>query len=343
MSEEHILSPGPLLDAKGNLVEAGYSYSLVKTYNRKEIKASPWRIKEWDYYYIGNANRGIALTIDDNSYMSLASVTLFDFRKPSYIEKSLMGLFSFGKINLPSSSKEGTTSYHKKKVMLEFKVDGNKRHIYCVWPSFGKKGEELRADLLLETSSDNTMVIATPFKKTGHFYYNQKINNQKVTGYAKLGDEFIDFNKDSYGVLDWGRGVWTYRNTWYWSSASFEQDSHLIGWNLGYGFGDTSASSENMLFIDKKAYKLDNVKFQIPVSNRGKDDYLKTWHFTSKDGDIDLYFHPVIVRHGGGNALLINSVQNQTFGLFSGRFLVNGEAIEIKDKPGFAEKVYNRW
>jgi hypothetical protein len=64
------------------------------------------------------------------------------------------------------------------------------------------------------------MVIATPFKKKHHFYYNQKINNQIAGGYAKVGEKMYDFNKNSYGVLDWGRGVWTYRNTWYWCSVN---------------------------------------------------------------------------------------------------------------------------
>jgi hypothetical protein len=30
------------------------------------------------------------------------------------------------------------------------------------------------------------------------------------------------FKKGAYGVLDWGRGVWTYSNTWYWASMSGE-------------------------------------------------------------------------------------------------------------------------
>ena len=47
--------------------------------------------------------------------------------------------------------------------------------------------------------------------------------------------------------MDWGRGVWTYHNTWYWSSASGELDGVPFGWNLGYGFGDTAAATELIL------------------------------------------------------------------------------------------------
>ncbi|HBF68515.1 MAG TPA: DUF2804 domain-containing protein, partial [Firmicutes bacterium] len=69
------LSPGKLLDKNGNLNEAGYATSLIKEYKRSDIKAHKSRIKEWDYYYIGNDRYGIALTIADNSYMSLASLS----------------------------------------------------------------------------------------------------------------------------------------------------------------------------------------------------------------------------------------------------------------------------
>ena len=73
------LTPGKLLDKLGNLNEAGYSTSLIRDYNRDDIKAGKLRIKEWDYYYIGNDKFGIALTIDDNSYMKLGSVSVLEF------------------------------------------------------------------------------------------------------------------------------------------------------------------------------------------------------------------------------------------------------------------------
>src|SRR5574344_1692271 len=202
MTEQHLLSAGPLLDEKGNLVEAGFAYSLVKTYSRQAIKARKGRIKEWDYYYVGNKDRGIALTIDDNGYMDLCSATVFDFPKKERIEKMISHPFGYGKRHLPETSAVGDTFYHDKKVEMRFTHEGTKRQLYCVWPKFDRAGRELRVDLLLEeTTGGNTMVIATPFLKPRHFYYNQKINNLKSTGYAKLGDDFLDFNKESYGVL----------------------------------------------------------------------------------------------------------------------------------------------
>ena len=147
----------------------------------------------------------------------------------------------------------------------------------------------------------------------------------------------------SYGVLDWGRGVWTYKNTWYWSSLNAIQDGHVIGFNLGYGFGDTSAASENMFFYDGKAYKLEDVRMDIPIGNMGRDDFMEPWTFRSKNGDIRLVFTPVYDRHSDTNALVIRSNQHQVFGTFSGVIKVGEREFELRECPGFAEKVYNRW
>ena len=72
---QHLLSAGKLLDEHGHLCEAGYATSLVKEYDRRDIRAAAHRIKEWDYYLVYNNDFGVALTIDDNSYMGLLSAS----------------------------------------------------------------------------------------------------------------------------------------------------------------------------------------------------------------------------------------------------------------------------
>ena len=67
---QHKLSEGKLLNEKGNLNEAGYAFSLIKEYERKAIKANKMRIKEWDYYYIGNDKYGIALISTSKGIMT---------------------------------------------------------------------------------------------------------------------------------------------------------------------------------------------------------------------------------------------------------------------------------
>lgn len=339
---QHLLNPGPLLDEKGNLSEAGYAFDLVKEYRRKDIKGLKSRIKEWDYYFINDDEYGIALTIDDNSYMGLVSVSILDFANHQEWTKSYMKWLTFGETNFPSSSKEGDVFTEGKKYSMFFQNKNGKRHLVCHMKNI-VKGKDFSCDIVLEPTNPNSMVIATPFKKKKHFYYNQKINLLKARGYFVFGNLNHQLKKGSLGVLDWGRGVWTYSNTWYWSSLNASQYGHRVGFNLGYGFGDTSAASENMFFYDDKAYKLEDVTFNIPKNQKGKYNFLDKWELTSKSGDINLIFHPIIDRYANTNALIIQSKQHQVFGYFSGRIKLENETIVLDHLLGFAEMVKNRW
>lgn len=65
--QNQIINSENLLNEKGKLGHCGYSKQMLLNYDRKKVAAAPWRIKEWDYYYIGNNEYGIALTVADNS------------------------------------------------------------------------------------------------------------------------------------------------------------------------------------------------------------------------------------------------------------------------------------
>ncbi len=331
------LTKGPLLTNAGEITESGYSTTLIKDYDRHMIKAGKLRIKEWDYYYVGNNDYGIALTIADNSYMGLYSVSFLNFKDKWEITKSAMTFMPKGKTHLPSTSETGDVKFENKKIKLYFRNDHGKRKLSCTFREF-KKQEDLEINIILENSS-SSVVIVTPFAKPKHFYYNQKINCLKGTGFAKIGEKTYDLTT-CYGVLDWGRGVWTYKNTWYWSSMSGVLNDKTIGFNLGYGFGVNENATENMFFYDNKCYKLDEVSFNIPMI-KNKEDYLSNWTFTSNDNKLYLEFKPIINRKALTNALIIKTDQNQVFGYFKGYIYADDQKIEFDNLLGFAEKVTN--
>ena len=112
-----------------------------------------------------------------------------------------------------------------------------------------------------------------------------------------------------------------------------------FGFNIGYGFGDTSAATENILFYDGKGHKLDDVEFHIP-----EGDYMKPWTFTSSDGRFEMEFLPVLDRAAAVSALAVKTDQHQVFGKMSGRAVLDdGRFIELKDFMCCAEKVHNRY
>ncbi len=342
---QHEMSPGELLNAQGALCEAGYANKLCKTYRRSAIKAGKLRIKEWDYYCIANGDTALALTIADNSYMGLESVTLLDVNMRWQHTQSFMRLLPMGKTGLPETSERGDVAVSGKGYTLDFRNDGKKR-VLTVHVDRFLEGKPLDAKITLTDPPEDSMVIATPFKdKPKAFYYNQKINCLAAEGEVSFDGVTRVFDKaDSMAVLDWGRGVWTYSNTWYWSSLSGRIDGEPFGFNLGYGFGDTSAATENMLFYKGKAHKLEHVVFEIPQKPEGGDDFMKPWRFADSDGRLDMVFTPFLDRASLTSAVVIESDQHQVFGHFDGKAVLDdGTALEIKHMLGFAEKVRNKW
>jgi hypothetical protein len=344
------LTSGPLLDFKGELTESGYANSLIKTYNRNAIKASGFRIKEWDYYLIHNERYGVALTIADNSYLSALSVSFIDFENKTYITKSKILPLTFGKLAMPSTSSSGDIEVKRKDAHFSFKHESGGRRLMVRFDEF-TDARPFFCDIFLSDAPEDSMVIATPFsddKKA--FYYNQKINCMRAKGsFGFNGSEYHFELQNSVGLLDWGRGVWTYKNTWYWGSASGLVQGKSFGFNIGYGFGDTSSASENMLIYDGAAHKLDQVTFHIP-KKEGAEDYLSPWKFTSNDGRFKMDFNPILDRKDlinvglGSKFTVIKTDQHQVFGYFTGSVILdNEEVLRISDFLGFAEKVENWW
>ena len=339
--QERIIEKDDLLDEFGNLKHAGYATSLLLDYKRDQIKAKKMRIKEWDYYLIYNDDYGVALTIDDNYYMGLVSASFINFKENWEKTVSPMYWFPKGNVNLPPSSKTGDSIKEGKGYSFKFLVQENKRILDCHIDNF-LNNKPINIYFELTDEPKDSMVIATPFEKAKHFYYNQKIVGFKAVGKVEVNGETISFDEDTFALLDWGRGVWTYSNTWYWGAGCSMVGNDLIGFNLGYGFGDTSKASENMIFINGEAIKLDKVTFNIPTK-KGKDDYLSPWTIISNDGIINFDFHPVIDRKSNTNAIIIQSDQHQVFGKVTGTITLEDKVIEVKDFMCFFEKVINRW
>lgn len=343
--QNRITKKSALLDAKGSLMQKGYATGLIMDYDRKAIKVSKLRIKEWDYYYIGNRDYGVALTVADNGYMGLLSASILDFNKGWEKTNSILLPFTKGKLKMPSTSAVGDIEYKNKRAEFSFKNDGKTRKLYVRFGNFVEE-KALVVNVELTDEPAESMVIATPFAGSPKaFYYNQKINCMRATGWARFDEKEYRFNNESssLGTLDWGRGVWTYKNTWYWGSLSTVLGNDTFGFNIGYGFGDTSAASENMLFYNGKAHKLSNVKFIIPTKN-GEDDFMSDWTFTSDDGRFEMSFKPLLDRFADANIGIIRSLQHQVFGLFTGKAVLDdGSVIALESQLGFAEKVFNKW
>lgn len=344
--QKKVSQPLDLLDEKGHLVQPGYATKQVWRYDRKMIKAGWHRIKEWDYYYVISPERGygITFTMADLGYIGLAALCWLDFQKKTFKQLDTISILPRGKLGFPSSSSGGSVSFEDKNLALEFEVENGRRSISFESKKFtdqtGEKGIEGELILRQDPGMDS-MVIATSWEENRRaFYYNQKINCMPTDGIVKIGNKVYEFTKStSFGGLDWGRGNWTYKNRWYWGSASGLLDGESFGWNIGYGFSDRSVASENMVFYKGKAHKLDEVTFHM-----NPDNYMEPWKFTSNDGRFEMDFTPLVDRNSKTDLFFIRSIQHQVFGNFTGSVVLDdGTMLKVENFLGFAEDVLNWW
>ena len=143
MDQHEITRETPLLNADGELTEPGYAKKLLPVYRRADIKASPMRIKEWDYYLINNGRFALALTIDDNGYMGLDSISLLNFEEGWEITTSPMCFMPLGKRKLPETSKTGDTTAIGKNYSIYFKNNGSGvRTLIAQMKRFGPAGSQ---------------------------------------------------------------------------------------------------------------------------------------------------------------------------------------------------------
>lgn len=332
--QKQFLEPGPVLDRNGSPYP-GYSTKSILTYERKAIKASPLRIKEWDFYQISDDRMCLQITYGHASYAGQVGVMFFDYANGEKLaEKGTFLVLPFGSLHLPENAeKDHIIQYNKKSGVMRITAKGNKRLLYCRW-------EDFEAEITLIRQNMNSIVINIPFDESPKaFYYNHKINCMTAEGVVKYnGTEYFFNFENSFGILDWGRGVWPFHNEWYWSNGSGYIDNRIFGFNLGRGFGNTNAATENILFYGDNVHKLSEVHFDLGT------DYNKPWHIYDTENKLDLTLTPVYDRTTSTKLLWVDNCCHQMFGEFTGKAVMeDGTELKIEKLYSFAEHAVNNW
>ncbi len=343
--EREIVTPGPLLDPAGGLSQVGWSRRPLLDCNLENARFYRWRafqrlrIKRWDYYGLTTADRFFSFTLADLGYAGQVFAYVVGLADGEYREDTLTIPLSRG-IHLPRNSTEGSSTYEAGGVRLAFEVQPDARRLQVEWPRFcGGRG--LSADVRLSLPPEHeSLVVVIPIGER-RFYYNRKANCMPASGQVTYAGQRFDLRPEaSLGNLDWGRGVWEYRSHWIWASASgFLPDGRTIGLNLGGGFGDTSAATENALVLGGRIHKLGRVDMAFSSA-----DYMRPWRMRAADGRLDLEFVPFKERVAKTNLGLIASEVHQMFGRYHGTVRPEaGPPIQLDGLVGFAEEHCARW
>lgn len=345
--EREITRAQPLLNAQGLIVEDGWARKPLWEYDRSKVKGGMLRIKEWEYWAIINQSQGYALTatMSDLGYAAFFALSYIDLERREYAQADAITPLSWGKLGLaPSSAETSQVSWANKKLRLAFFNKGDSHHLMVGCPTLvlpdGTVGLDYAITLTRPASSESLNIATSWEQKRTAFYLNEKANSYAVSGTVRRGmEEERLLLGEAWGVLDWGRGRWTYKNTWYWASLSTVVNNTPLGLNFGYGFSDRSIASENAILYNYQIHKIGEVRFDFDP-----EDLMKEWKIHDTEGRVDLVFEPWVDRKSKTNALLIKSVQDQCFGAFSGTVILDdGTPVQIDEAVGFAEKVFNRW
>lgn len=342
--QRELLSPGMLLDEHGHLAQVGWSRQPLLDSNLEAARfyrlrfLQPLRIKRWDYYGITTPAHFYSFTLADLGYAGQVFAYVVDFADGRYHEETLTIPLSRG-IVLPRNSTEGTSRYEGRQARLIFAVTPQGRQLSVEWPGFGQKG--LAAEIALEMPPEHeSMNIVIPIAGK-RFYFNRKANCLPASGWIEYAGRREELRPgQALGNFDWGRGVWEYRSFWVWASASgFLPDGRTVGLNLGYGFGDTSAATENALILAGRIHKLGQVDFTYD-----RNDFMRPWRMVERSGRLDLTFTPFLVRLARTNLLLVASKLHQVFGRYHGTVRTDeGQTLQLEELIGWVEEHHARW
>lgn len=343
--QHRITRAGPLHGPGGTLAEPGYALAPILDYRPEVVRVrgsrllGRLRLKEWDYYGVLDERRFLGTAVSHGGYAGVVFVYWIDFERGTMVEDRVLTPLGRG-VRLPRTSADGDVLFRRGAVELRYAFEGPSRRLRIRWPRFAGGGD-LEADLSITVSNQDTgIVMATPMAGTG-FYYNHKINALPAAGSVSLGDAAYTFGPDeALATLDWGRGVWPYRTFWNWASAAGRlADGRRVGINLGKGFGDLSAATENAFFVDGRLHKLGWVEFRYDPA-----DFLKPWSLASPDDSTALAFAPIFERVDRVRLGVVASESHQLFGRFSGTVRgAGGESIELPGILGWAEEHRARW
>lgn len=340
--QKEISEKGSLLNPTGALTTACWMRQPLLDCNLEAARfyrlrfLQRLRIKRWDYYAVFTPSHFFSFTISDVGYLGMVFAYVINFETGEFKEQTLTLPFGGG-VELPRNSTEGLTRYAGRAAQMTFEARPESRLVKVNWPAFDGLQAELRFDLPLEHQS-TTMVIPI---KDRRFYYNRKINCMPVEGWINFAGVRHELQPgETSGGLDWGRGVWEYDSFWVWASSSgFLADGRRVGLNMGYGFGDTSAATENALILEGRIHKLGVVDFRYDSG-----DFMAPWSMLAPDGRLQLTFTPILERVAKTDLKLLRSEVHQIFGRYRGFVLTDeGERLEIDGLIGFAEEHQARW
>lgn len=296
------------------------------------------RRKRWDYWCVTGPGCALALTYADVDYLGLADVWFADFDAGKTFHASVATPASAG-FSMPDRAGAASMRITKRRFALEIREErGGTRLVAAA----SGRGRELECDVLVERPDGHeTLSVVIPWSDR-RFQCTTKENTRPATGTVRVsGTEHRLAPGEAWGCLDFGRGIWPYRTTWNWGSASGRQGASVVGLQLGGKWTAGTGLTENALCVDGTLSKLS----EELVWDYDPGDWLRPWRIrTPRSARVDLTFTPIHDKRSRLEAGFASTRVHQCFGTYAGSVVPDsGRPLEVGDLFGWAEEARWRW
>jgi hypothetical protein len=316
----------------------GWSRRPDFIYDRPLIAGKIRMITEADRYILFTPTHMAFFEIRDDGTLGYMVISVLSLREKKRSTQIFRTYFPLGSFYMPPDS-SGSIRYRNGKSSLDFiSMEKGVKIIKADISNFSHHG--LRGEVVLsEVENAESLAVSQPYREKNAFRYLRCSPWFIAEGVIQFGSTEVIFTRgNAWGIYDWNRAVRPKSDIRYWASACGTAEERQISFCAGYSFADSSAGTENAVFVDGKLHKLENITFHITPSN-----WLAPWRFTSDNHRLEMEFFPQQSRVERSRMLFHSSTRRQVFGFFSGKAVLDdGETVKFANLTGFAERVKTR-
>lgn len=332
LAQHEITADGELLTDDGVLREPGWSSRQRLRWDPAKV-ADAAAIRAWDFFTIANADAAVNLTLVDLGFLQVATVGAIDLRTGETIQ-ALHLAGGADTLTLTTAIEGDAALIADGAPVLAYTTDADTTEVTIAVAASALGEAATGAFTITRRPAMPYLSLATPFAEDPHlFFYEQKLHGMTAAGTLTIGARTFTFDAaDTDAVMDWGRGAWPDTATWRWAGATGDG----FWFNLGDGFGDDRAGTENLVVVGDVAHKLGRVTWTYDPEDPTAD-----WRF---DGDgVALVLHPDAPEIGGLDFGSVYSRLHKAYGTFTGTIELDGGPRTVDGAHGFAEQMDLSW
>ena len=336
--QHEITEPIELLNPDGSLKARGWARHPLIMYNPQCVPGHlQSRLKEWDAYLVVTPEVVLSITISDIRLVSFVSYELIEFATDTK-ESGLV--LQFGSMGFMPLDMFGSIDFSQGGNSLSVEYDQGVRVLTAHFEESLLSAECDFSIVLAQDPNEEDVAAAAPFYPPDTFFYENKIVGMTASGEVTVKGKTYTFDPvDSFGVLDWGRGIYPHINEWHWGVAAGYVDGGIAGFNIGDGWLDNSLGTSNAQKINGVLHKLYYVYFDYDPNR-----ILDNWHVVSDDGKFEATLEPFYYQKTGMMILDLGMLLDKVYGRCSGTMTKDdGTVVEFEDLIGFIEWSSQRW